>query len=434
MSHSSTDRPTASASGPCASAAAGSSGSPLRGDTQPVTAPGDATPGWIFDLVTGLLLTGFCALPVAHDPVKFGLSIALTGPWIIRRHHPLLAFVIATAAALGQAAVFAGPVLSIIAVPMLVYSLARWSSRLARVSILAGLAGSVIGPVRWMLIPPGSVGGMAYSLGSALVTALACAGMVTVAHVVGSRRREKIERQRQSVQEAMERQRLMLAEQEQRARAAAVDERNRIARELHDIVAHSLSVIVVQAEGGKALAAKKPEKGPEVLNTVADTSRSALEEMRRMVGLLRSGNAPADASDPSGDDYLPTPGLGDLAELVDKTGDQVTLHRTGEPPEAGPALGLTVYRIVQESLTNFLKYAGPRARAQVAVGYRTDGIEVTVTDDGAGGGPDSSDTGHGLRGMQERVTMHGGRISAGPRAIGGFAVHAWLPIAPDGTG
>lgn len=394
---------------------------------------GDADRSWLFDLITGLLLTGFCALPIVDDPVKAGLSIALTGPWVIRRRYPLVALTIATSAALVQVATIGGPVLAIVAVPLLVYSFARWASRkLARAAILAGLAGSLIGPARWMLLSPASPGGMVFSLGGALITALACAGMVSVGYVAGSRRREKLERQRQTVQEAMERQRLLLAEQQQRARAAAVDERNRIARELHDIVAHSLSVIVVQAEGGRAQAANKPEKGPEVLATVAETSRDALEEMRRMVGLLRSGNPVGDNSDGNGDDYLPTPGLNDLAELVDKTGDQVALHHTGEQPDVGQALGLTAYRIVQESLTNFLKYAGPQAHAEVVIGYQPAGIELTITDDGASTTQDGTDTGHGLRGMQERVAMHQGRISAGPRATGGFKVHAWLPLSPVG--
>lgn len=396
---------------------------------QPDTAPpGRSDASWIFDLVTGLLGTGFCALTAAAEPYKLALSVALTAPWIIRRRYPLVALLVATAAALAQAVVLDVPLFAIVVVPMLVYSFGRWAPRrVARASLLVGLAGSAIGPLRWMVLPPSGPAGLVASLSGALVTALACAGMVSAAYAIGSRRREKIERQQQTLHEAIERQRLMLAEQEQRARAAAVDERNRIARELHDIVAHSLSVIVVQAEGGRALAAKKPEKGPEVLSTVADTSREALEEMRRMVGLLRSGSAPGSMSNGANDPYLPTPGLEDLPDLVSKTGNRVSLHRSGAPPQVSQALALTVYRIVQESLTNFLKYAGPDARADVTVTYWPDATEVTILDNGVCGGGGTG-TGHGLQGMSERVSMHHGSLSAQPRSSGGFAVRAWLPL------
>jgi signal transduction histidine kinase len=321
----------------------------------------DLDRGWLFDVVTGLLLTGFCGLAWVPQPGLLVLSFGLTLPWIIRRRYPLLSFGVAGAAAIGLVIASGQPVLGIVAVPMLIYSYARWSDRtLARSALLLGMIGSVLGPGRWLF-----EGLSVRTLGVLLMTTLACAGMVTLAYVIGRRRRERDERLAQSIEARIERERLQAAEQEQRARVAAINERNRIARELHDIVAHSLSVIVVQAEGGRALAGKRPEKAPEVLSTIAETSREALEEMRQMVGLLRSGGSLGDAAGAGiggseAGDYLPTPGLPDLQDLVTRTGDRFDLTVYGEPLTVSPALGLTVYRIVQESLTNVLKHAGPR--------------------------------------------------------------------------
>jgi signal transduction histidine kinase len=396
----------------------------------------------MFDVVTGLLLTGICGLAWVSQPGVLLLSFGLTLPWIIRRRYPLPSFLIAAGSALALVAFYGQPVLAIVAVPMLTYSYARWSDRtLARAAVLLGLLGSVLGPGRWLLHELS-----VRTLGVLLMTTLACAGMVSLAYVLGRRRRERDERAAQSVEARIERERLLAAEQEQRARVSAINERTRIARELHDIVAHSLSVIVVQAEGGRALAAKRPEKAPEVLATIADTSREALEEMRQMVGLLRSGGSLGDdarGSVTQAGEYLPMPGLADLQDLVDKTGDRFTLTVYGEPPTLSPAVGLTAYRIVQESLTNVLKHAGPAARAAVSVTYAPDGIGIRVIDNGRGPGPhpdqrpDSGEIaassgdgrGHGLRGMRERIALHQGSLVTQARPEGGFEVLAWLPTA-----
>jgi signal transduction histidine kinase len=205
-----------------------------------------------------------------------------------------------------------------------------------------------------------------------------------------------------------------------------VEERARIARELHDIVAHSLSVIVVQAEGGRALAAKRPERAAEVLGTIAETSREALEEMRRMVQLLRSGNG-----EPEKAAYLPTPGLEDLADLVRKTSEIAQFTVFGAVPKVSRALGLSAYRIVQESLTNVLKHAGPDAVARVTVAYTAEAVEIEVSDDGRGASAGSDGLGHGLQGMRERVALHGGTFTSAPRPEGGFTVRARLPYAHE---
>ncbi len=194
----------------------------------------------------------------------------------------------AVVGALGQLVKYPSPMLGIVVAPMVVYSTARWGgARLGQIGFGLGLAGSLLGPALWAL--------SVYSTGTAVIYfamgVTGCATIVVAAYLVGRRRRERLENTQERRLSELERSRLLLAEHQQRATVAAVAERNWIARELHDIVAHSLSVTVVQAEGGRALALKKPEKGPEVLGTIAETSRESLEEMRRMVGLLRSGSS-----------------------------------------------------------------------------------------------------------------------------------------------
>lgn len=386
-----------------------------------------------FDLLSAIGLVLLFVVAAAGSGTDYWIPALLGVPWVIRRRYPSACLAAAVFAAALHVVVLHQPSFAIVAVPMYIYSFARWSVRgVRRPALLIAVAGSFAGPARWLLIPDPSL----RAIPVAVITTLACAGMVGVAYVVGSRRREQVERAAQAVAARVERARLVAAEQEQRARIAAIDERTRIARELHDIVAHSLSVIVVQAEGGRALAAKQPDKAPEVLGTIADTSREALEEMRQMVGLLRSGGPigdPAGAPPGAPESYLPTPGLADLDELVAKTGDRVTLTRYGQEPVVSQPLGLTVYRIVQESITNVLKHAGPSARAAVGVTYAEHGIGIRVVDNGRGvdASPEAAGhtPGHGLRGMRERVALHNGTLEAGPLPDGGFQVLAWLPNA-----
>jgi signal transduction histidine kinase len=309
---------------------------------------------------------------------------------------------------------------------VLIYSAARWGGgQLGRTAVLLGLAGAVLGPARWAL----AVGSTSAALIYFAMGVTGCAAVVLAAYQIGRRQRESLENDRERELSELERSRLQLAELQQRATVAAVDERNRIARDLHDIIAHSLSVIVVQAEGGKALALKRPEKGPEVLGTIAETSREALEEMRRMVGLLRSG-AQIEQEQTS---YVPTPGLEEIPELVRKTTERAELAVFGEVPPVSQALGLTAYRIVQEALTNVLKHGGPAASARVTLAFTASAVEIEVADDGRGAAADSDGLGHGLQGMQERVAIHGGTLTAGPRPAGGYVVRAALPLGGEPT-
>jgi signal transduction histidine kinase len=383
---------------------------------------------FVFDFVFCAVVAVVVATPYLADGLSepAAVSVLLASSLMLRRLLPRVALLLGTVGALGQLVVMSVPMLGIVVVPVLVYSVARWGgAKLGQTALVLALAGSLLGPARWAL----GVGSASAALIYFAMGVTGCAGIVLASYLVGRRRREGLENVRERELSELERSRLLLAEQQQRAAVAAVDERNRIARDLHDIVAHSLSVIVVQAEGGTALAQTRPEKGPEVLGTIAETSREALEEMRRMVGLLRSG-AGHELEQAS---YVPTPGLEDIPDLVRKTSERAELAVFGEIPHVTQALGLTAYRIVQESLTNVLKHAGPAASARVTLAFTGSAVEIEVTDDGRGAAATADGLGHGLQGMQERVAVHGGTVSAGPRPTGGFTVRVWLPVAAPET-
>jgi len=201
-----------------------------------------------------------------------------------------------------------------------------------------------------------------------------------------------------------------------------VDERARIARELHDVVGHSVSVMTVQASAVRRLLDPDQEKVNGALLVVEETGREALAEMRRMVGVLRHPEeAPA---------LAPQPSLEQLQRLVEharEAGLPVELRIEGEPIQLPAGIDLTAYRLVQEGLTNALKHARAK-QAEVMVRYSGGHVELTVTDDGPGGG-DGEKGGHGLVGMRERVSVYGGELEAGPRVGGGYRLRAKLPIA-----
>jgi signal transduction histidine kinase len=209
--------------------------------------------------------------------------------------------------------------------------------------------------------------------------------------------------------------------QAERERAAVAEERARIARELHDVVAHSVSTIVVQAEAGEALLDREPERAREAFDSIRGSGRQALVELRRMLGLLRR--------DEDELALVPQPSLEHLNALVDHVrgvGLPVRVEIEGEPRRLPPGVDLSAYRIVQEALTNAIKHGG-RARAVVRVRYGTDDLELEVIDDGPGAS-NGVVSGHGLAGMRERVRLYGGELETGRRPEGGFAVRARLPV------
>jgi signal transduction histidine kinase len=242
--------------------------------------------------------------------------------------------------------------------------------------------------------------------GGASFAVVALAAMLLVRRVVGDRER-----------------RAQIAERERdlAAREAVIEERARIARELHDVIAHHVSMIVLQAGAERRVLDGANTSTRDVLETVERTGRSALTEMRRLLGMLRG-----DANDP----LTPQPGLTDVPTLVGQLRDAglpVELHVEGEPSELPVGIELSAYRIVQEALTNALKHAG-EASATVNIRYGSDSLELEIADDGAGTSTPVPSGGHGLVGIRERVALYGGRLDAGRRPGGGFAVRVLLPI------
>lgn len=227
------------------------------------------------------------------------------------------------------------------------------------------------------------------------------------------------------------------ADQLQRQRAAearriVVEERARIARELHDVVAHRVSLMTVQAGAAKAVAADDPDAALQAMGAVEEAGRQALDELRHLLGVLRP--------DVDLDELGPQPGLEDLPRLVEQIDDaglDVTLTMDGIRGPLPAAVELSAYRIVQEALTNVLKHGGSGARAEVVVRRDGEGVRIEVTDNGGAGVPPVSGTadrptaGHGIVGMRERALLLGGRLDAGPRRAGGFRVLAHLPTGEE---
>jgi signal transduction histidine kinase len=213
-------------------------------------------------------------------------------------------------------------------------------------------------------------------------------------------------------------------ERDQDRRLAADEERTRIARELHDVVAHDVSVMAIQAGAARAVQASKPEAAAQALGLIETTARETLIELNRLLGVLRGGNGATP-------DRSPQPGIGQLAGLVEElraAGLEVDARVEGKPEPLPPALDLSAYRILQEATTNVLKHARAR-RVDIRVRYSEAMLALDVRDDGAGdGGDPASSSGHGLIGMRERVALFGGALRAGRDPAGGFSVHARLPI------
>jgi signal transduction histidine kinase len=212
-----------------------------------------------------------------------------------------------------------------------------------------------------------------------------------------------------------------LEQEKANAEAAIGEERSRIARELHDVVAHAISVMVLQARGGRRVVAGDPDEAREAFSVIERTGHQALEEMRRLLGMLRASDEELALA--------PQPSLAQLDALVGQVraaGLPVEVAVEGEPADLPPGVDLSAYRIVQEALTNALKHAGP-ARARVTVSYGDDELRLEIVDDGDGSG-DGQGSGHGLIGMRERVSIYGGDLRAGRRPGGGYALRASLPL------
>lgn len=295
----------------------------------------------------------------------------------------------------------------------------RWASRTA-------LVGALVGPTLYAVRygngerPPGG-----------LWQGLFIMGLLTVPFVLAWVLGDSVRTRRAYWAQLEEKAARLEKERETQARIAVAAERARIARELHDVVAHNVSVMVVQADGAAYVLDAAPEQAKQALETISGTGRQALAEMRRLLGVLRTGEQPESG------EYVPQPGVEQLADLIDQVrgaGLPVDFQVAGEPRPLPSSVELTAYRIVQEALTNTRKHGGPDVGATVRLAYRDAELDLLVEDDGrgaqhelySGGGADG--LGHGLIGMRERVGMVGGSLDAGPRPGGGFRISAVLPL------
>lgn len=329
-------------------------------------------------------------------------------PLFWRRHHPDAVFAVVAVASALQALTVETPLVSQLAFPVAVYSVARFSSLVrGLVAMGVGLCAAVVSAVVWIRGFDGEVTG-----GNVLAYAITTGTIVVTAWALGALARTR----RAYVDALVERGERLEREAAQQVALAASDERARIAREMHDVVAHGLSMIVVQADGARYAARRDPEVATTALEAIAATGRESLTEMRRMLGLLRSGE---------GTELRPQPGLADLAGLVVGEDVEAVLPDPATPVPDGTAL--TAYRVVQEALTNVRRHAGPGARVQVRVSV-ADEVAVLVEDDGRGAAAANDGHGLGLAGMRERVAVHGGTVEAGPRAGGGWRVAARIPL------
>jgi signal transduction histidine kinase len=373
---------------------------------------------WFDVLLVLVLLLPTLRYAAIHRPLPGALSVLEILPLTIRRPRPVETFAAVAVVTGAQALLLDIPTWGQVAFPVATYSLARFAGgRLAQLGLGVGLVASVVASVVWL------AGYDAHTLRSSLVPYfLTISAIVVTSWTLGT-----LGRTREAYVDAvLERGERIEREAAHRIELAASEERARIAREMHDVVAHGLSVIVVQADGARYAAERDPAVATATLATVSETGRAALTEMRRLLGLLRSGDATG---------LGPQPGLAEVKSLVDEAraaGTEVEADLTaGDDVPDGAAL--TAYRVVQEALSNVRKHAGPGAAARVRVAVRGDHLVVEIADDGRGAASATSPDhehgpGLGLLGMRERVSVHDGTLETGPRPGGGFAVRARIPL------
>jgi signal transduction histidine kinase len=397
----------------------------------------------LVDGTLALLVLGFglSLSPIwVRHPALIPVMVALAVPIVFRRQYPTAAFAAAVAVGAVQVVVSSWPTIADVSVLILLYSLAvsrPWRTSAPALAIC--VLGAAVATVRWRVAGDGTYWRVLLVMGLVSMPAL-----LTWLAADSVRWRRGYYAALEDKTQRLERERDALAQ------VAAAAERARIARELHDIVAHHVSVMVVQADGAAFALENSPGKAREALGAISGTGRQALAEMRRLLGMLRSPAA--------GPELGPVPGTSQLSALLEQTragGVPVSFSQEGRPAAStdGRADGadLAVYRVVQEALTNVRRHGGPGVTAAVSIRYTTDGITVSVTDDGRGAaaqppgadkasagcagadsaGADSAgadSAGHGLHGMRERVELYGGTVTAGPRPGGGYQVTATLPL------
>ena len=363
----------------------------------------------VFLTVVPLLLENSQCCP-RRSALTVVLALLYTVPIAWRRRHPIAVFVVVWLAGVAASVALGSPVLPF-AMLVALYTMASHCER--RISLPAGGITAV-----GMLIIQLLTTRYGQTPGDFVVDYVVFAA----AWVLG----DSVRIRRAYTASLEEKAALLQREREDRARRAVVEERARIARELHDVVAHSMSVMVVQAGAARRVMEDQPKRAREALGSIETTGRQALAEMRRLLGVLRK-------EDDRELTLVPQPGLEQLGALVEEfqeAGLPVDLVVEGEPNSLPQGVDLSAYRVVQEALTNTLKHAGP-ARARVLVRYGERDLVVEVNDDGHGI-PTEQDTdkGHGLVGMRERVGLFGGELHAAPRHSGGYSVRARFPVEP----
>jgi signal transduction histidine kinase len=368
---------------------------------------------WLDRLVVAFLLLLAVGHALSSQLPHAVFTVAEALPLLWRRRHAWPAFLAVAAASAAQAALLDQPTVGQLAFPVAVYSVARWSPRWQGVTaLLVGYAGALVAATSWLV----GFGAADLTAGNLAPYTVTIGAIVTAAWALGTAAQTRERYVASLVARAEQAERMA----EREVELAARDERSRIAREMHDVVAHGLSVIVVQADGARYAAAKDPDVAVGTLETISAAGREALTEMRRLLGLLREGDT----------GVTPQPGLDDVRHLVDEAraaGMRVTADLPAHPPEVPDGVALAAYRIVQEALTNVRKHAGPDARVEVRVAVDR-GVAVDVRDDGRGAAAPADGRGLGLVGMRERAAVHGGVLQAGPAPGGGFAVSARLPL------
>jgi signal transduction histidine kinase len=390
-------------------------------------APRPVVPVWVTDaalaaIIALLGLTSGLSQDSAQSPVATVLLTAMGVALLLRRRLPGTVATFEAAMVVTLALLDTPPKATFLAVLVSGYSAAVYGRRLLARALLVAEIIAIAG----LGIPEGLGAGKWLGANLPVPTIVVATGALLVGLVV----RTQLQTRTEHIAALAERAELLAAGQAESERRATLAERLRIAREMHDIVAHHISVVVIQAQGAQRVVDADPARAKNAMADVERVSRTALEEMRRLLGLLRTGE-PADPQEPEGA-YVPPLGLTDIDDLADGlrgTGLGISVVRRGEPHGIPDDVGLTVYRVVQESLTNVLKHAGP-AMVTVELEF-ADQIEVIVTDDGQGASAALSavpGTGRGTVGMRERVAAAGGDLRAGPRPGGGYRVHATIPL------
>jgi signal transduction histidine kinase len=385
-------------------------------DTGPYAGPVHALMSWTrrhplaVDAALGLLILGAGGAGPGDRAgatwVRFVFAAAMAIGVTVRRRWPRGSF--ALVAATGFAQYLADVPFKVFDVAIIIglYTIAAHRGRRdAAVAFVVAEIGAVLAAFRWAGDPWAAI--IAPTVAAAAAVVLGESMRVRRAYLAQlEQRAARLERER-----------------DQQAEIAAAAERSRIARELHDVVAHSLTVMVAQADGAGYALDRDPQQARHAMATVAETGREALTEMRRLLGVLRSPESP--------DGTTPQPGLQEVDDLIDRVRDaglSIRVTRRGEPRTLPAGMGLAAYRIVQEALTNTLKHAGPTAHADVTITYADHCFEVLVDDDGRATQAAPARPGQGLTGMRERAAMYGGTVMTRVKPDGGYRVVASLPI------